>query len=107
MATAWTAALVCAVVHAAAAPTDRSKPLEPPKEAPPGASVPTSSVRAAAETAIVAAPVTKPGAKRGQGTSTLNGAGGRPSTNGPKIPEALRKQLEKQLESRIERDITQ
>ena len=68
----------------------------------------TSSVRAAAETAIVAAPVAKPGKKAASGTgaSGLNGPGGRPQ-NGPKIPEALRKQLEKQLESRIERDLTQ
>jgi tetratricopeptide (TPR) repeat protein len=97
---------VCAVVHAAAAPNDKSKPADPA----PGASVPaTSSVRAAAETAIVAKPVTKPGAKRAQGSgaSGLSGAGGRPSTNGPKLPDALRKQLEKQLEARIERDVTQ
>ncbi len=95
-------------MHAGAAPGDK-KPLEPAKDAPPGASAPTSSVRAAAETAIVAAPVVKPGAKRGQGAggSGLNGPGGRPSTNGPKIPDALRKQLEKQLEARVERDITQ
>ncbi|HSO33433.1 MAG TPA: tetratricopeptide repeat protein [Labilithrix sp.] len=106
---AWTAALACAVGSAGAAPGDRGKPVEPPKEAAPGASVPTSSVRAAAETAIVASPTAKPGAKRssGSGASGLNGPGGRPSTNGPKIPEALRKQLEKQLESRIERDVTQ
>ncbi len=66
-------------------------------------------MRAAAETAIVANPVSKPGAKRttGSGTPGLSGPGGRPATNGPKIPEALRKQLEKQLESRIERDLTQ
>ena len=66
-------------------------------------------MRAAAETAIVANPVSKLGTKRttGSGASGLSGPGGRPATNGPKIPEALRKQLEKQLESRIERDLTQ
>ncbi len=109
---AWTAALACAVASAGAAPNERNKPPAPaPAPAPaPGAGVPaTSSVRAAAETAIVANPVAKPGTKRasGSGASGLNGPGGRPTTSGPKIPEALRKQLEKQLESRIERDITQ
>ena len=106
---AWTAALVCAVASAGAAPNERNKSAPAPAPAP-GAGVPAaSSVRAAAETAIVANPVSKPGTKRttGSGTSGLSGPGGRPATNGPKIPEALRKQLEKQLESRIERDLTQ
>ena len=111
MASAWTAALVCAVVSASAAPGDKSRPVAPSPEAPPGASAPaTSGVRAAAETAIVAKAVVKPGAaKRAQGSggAGLSGPGGRPSTNGPKIPDALRKQLEKQLEARIERDVTQ
>ena len=44
---------------------------------------------------------------QGSGSGTLNGPGGRPTTNGPKLPDALRKQLEKQLEARIERDVTQ
>ena len=110
---AWTTALACAVASAGAAPNERNKPAPAPAPAPPpapGAGVPAaSSVRAAAETAIVANPVSKPGTKRttGSGTSGLSGPGGRPATNGPKIPEALRKQLEKQLESRIERDLTQ
>jgi TolA-binding protein len=89
-----------------AAPNDKSKPADPA----PGASAPsTSSVRAAAETAIVAKPSVKPGAKQrgGSGASGLNGPGGRPTTNGPKLPDALRKQLETQLEARIERDVTQ
>ena len=106
---AWTTALACAVASAGAAPNERNKPAPAPAPAP-GAGVPAaSSVRAAAETAIVANPVSKPGTKRttGSGTSGLSGPGGRPATNGPKIPEALRKQLEKQLESRIERDLTQ
>jgi cellulose synthase operon protein C len=109
---AWAAALACSVVQlsavttARAAPNDKSKPLDTT----PGATAPaTSSVRAAAETTIVAKPSTKPGAKgaAGAGASGLSGAGGRPATKGPKIPEELRKQLEKQLEARIDRDITQ
>lgn len=96
-----------ATAPASAAPGDKGKPIDTA----PGASAPTAStVRAAAETTIVAKPSAKPGAaKRGQGSgaSGLNGPGGRPATNGPKIPEALRKQLEKQLEARIERDVVQ
>lgn len=96
--------------HAHAAPNDKSKPIDTSPTAP-GANVPaTSSVRAAAETAIVAKPTAKPGAAKraqGSGSSTLNGAGGRPASKGPPIPEALRKQLEKQLEARIERDVSQ
>lgn len=99
-------------MHAHAAPSDKSKPATDPAalNTTPTTSTPaTSTVRAAAETAIVAKPTVKPGAKRAQasGASSLNGPGGRPSVNGPKIPDALRKQLEKQLEARIERDVTQ
>ena len=106
---------MCAVLRAEAAPNDKSKPGDPA----PGASAPATSdrdrdrdrVRAAAETAIVAKPVVKPGAakrsQQGSGASSLNGPGGRPAAGGTKIPEALRKQLEKQLEARVERDITQ
>ena len=102
----YVAALLCAAGLAHAAPSDKSKPADPA----PGASAPaTSSVRAAAETAIVAKPVVKPGKKGAQGTSsgTLAGPGGRPAANGTKLPDALRKQLEKQLEARIDRDVTQ
>lgn len=109
---AGVAALSCAALttHVHAAPNDKGKPIDTSPTAP-GANVPaTSSVRAAAETAIIAKPTAKPGAAKraqGSGSSTLNGAGGRPAAKGPPISEALRKQLEKQLEARIERDIGQ
>jgi TolA-binding protein len=115
LASAWAAALACAVVHAHAAPNDRSKPAADPSvlNTTP-VSTPTTSgsdrVRAASETAIVAKPTAKPGAKRtqgGPGSPALTGPGGRPAVNGPKLPDALRKQLEKQLEARIDRDVTQ
>ncbi|MDB4998561.1 MAG: domain protein putative component of TonB system, partial [Myxococcaceae bacterium] len=101
--------------HAHAAPGDKSKPVDSGVlNTTPGSSLPTGGsdrVRAAAETAIVAKPTVKPGAKRGQGAgaSGLSGPGGRPAVNAsrPKIPDALRKQLEKQLEARVERDVTQ
>ena len=98
------------VAHAA--PGDKGKPVEAGTlSTAPGASAPsTSTVRAAAETAIVAKPVVKPGASKraqGSGASGLSGPGGRPAAGGTKIPEALRKQLEKQLEARIDRDVSQ
>jgi len=87
---------------------DKGKPATDPAPAPspPPAN---ATVRAAAEKTIEAKPAQKPGAaKRGQaaGASSLSGPGGRPAT-GPKIPDALRAQLEKQLEARIDRDIAQ
>ena len=113
LASAWAAALTCAIVHAHAAPNDRSKPAADPSvlNTTPASTPSTSAVRAASETAIVAKPTTKPGAKHGAGagagSSGATGPGSRPGINGPKIPEALRKQLEKQLEARIDRDVTQ
>ncbi len=107
--------LACTLSAAIAEGAPSSKPPPAPSsggaiDTSPGSNVPsTSSVRAAAEKTIDAKPAAKPGAaKRGQGAgaSSLNGAGGRPQ-NGPKIPDALRRQLEKQLEARIERDVTQ
>ena len=67
------------------------------------------SVRAAAEKTIEAGPSSKrvPGgakAQAGGGASSLKG--GRP-LNGPKIPDALRAQLQKQLDARIDRDVAQ
>ncbi len=68
-----------------------------------------AGVKAAAEKTIEAKPSAKPGAqKRAEksGASGLAGPGGRP-TMGPKIPDALRAQLQKQLEARVERDLSQ
>lgn len=96
-----------AAARADAAP-DKSKPQPVAPEPAPGASAPTTStVKAAAERSIDVKPSEKPGSKK----KAESGAGstskvGRP-VNGPKIPEALRKQLEKQLEARIERDVAQ
>ncbi len=86
---------------ALAAP-DKGKPLDTSPS--PG----TGAVRAAAEKTIDAprSGLGKPGAaKRGQASSGGKGAG-RP-VNGPKIPDALRAQLQKQLEARIDRDVAQ
>lgn len=101
------AAITSAAVHADAAPSHKGKP---PASAPAASAPATSTVRAAAETSIVAAPSAKPGSgKRAQGTgsSGLSGPGGRPQGKGPKIPDALRKQLQKQLDARVDRDVAQ
>lgn len=89
---------------ALAAPTTTTTP-------PSGAQTSGTTVKAAAERTIDAKPSAKPGKRgastaQGGGASGLKGAGGRP-TFGPKIPDALKKQLEKQLEARIDRDLAQ
>jgi len=93
-------ALALAPTLAAAAP-DKSKP---PAEAPP-ASPPPSTVRAAAEKTIEVKRPPKPGQRTQQNASSLER--GRPAVVGPKIPDALRAQLQKQLEARIDRGVAQ
>ena len=98
------------IASAADAAPGRPAPTAPPlaPDPAPGASVPaTSSVKAAAETSIVAAPVQKPGVKRGTTGTGASSLSTRPSVVGQKIPDALKKQLEKQLEARIDRDVAQ
>jgi TolA-binding protein len=105
--------IACAVAPAlaGAAPSQKKPaPAAPAGDAAPGSSVPSGpSGRAAAGKTIDAKPAQKPGAQRppDKGSSTLTGAGGRPAINGPKIPEALRAQLQKQLDARIDRDLVQ
>jgi tetratricopeptide (TPR) repeat protein len=82
-----------------------------PTSAPANATGPTGTVKAAAEKTIDAKPLPKPGAaKRASGASSgasgLAGPGGRP-TVGPRIPDALRAQLQQQLEGRVSRDLAQ
>ncbi len=88
---------------------DKGKPVPAVETAP--AQPAGGTVRAAAEKTIDAKPAQKPGsakrAQQGAGASSLTGPGGRPAVNGPKIPDALRAQLQKQLEARIDRDVAQ
>jgi tetratricopeptide (TPR) repeat protein len=94
---------VAVLPTSAAAAPDKGKPPVAEPAPPPG-----GSVRAAAEKTIEAKPVQKPGAtKGGAGSSSLKGAGGRPIVNGPKLPDALRAQLQKQLDARVDRDLAQ
>jgi tetratricopeptide (TPR) repeat protein len=89
----------------------RSRKGKPASDPTPASAPGGTSVRAAAEKTIEAKPAQKPGAakraQQGAGASSLKGAGGRPAINGPKLPDALRAQLQKQLESRIDRDVAQ
>ncbi|HEY8076290.1 MAG TPA: tetratricopeptide repeat protein [Labilithrix sp.] len=85
-------ALVASASSADAAP-DKSAP------APSG---PTT--RPAAERTIDVAPAQKPGARRK--AAAQESVVGKPA-HGQKIPESMRKQLEKQLEARVDRDVTQ
>lgn len=66
-------------------------------------------MKASAEKTLDVKAPPKPGKRAGTsggGASSLEGPGGRPRF-GPKIPDALKKQLEKQLEARIDRDVAQ
>lgn len=85
----------------AAAPGDKRPPPPPPPSA--STSVGPTNVQAAAEKTIEAKPIQKPGAKSARSSARV----ATPASRGPKIPEALRKQIEKQLEARIDRDVKQ
>ena len=69
-----------------------------------------ATVKPSAEKTLDVKAAPKPGRRgagaQGGGASSLEGPGGRPRF-GPKIPDALKKQLEKQLEARIDRDVAQ
>lgn len=94
-------ALAFAPALAVAAP-DKGKP---PAEAPPPASPPPSTVRAAAEKTIEAKRPQKPGPRAQR--NSRSSERGRPAVVGPKLPDALRAQLQKQLEARIDRNVSQ
>lgn len=95
-------ALAFAPALAVAAP-DKGKP---PAEAPPPPASPLpSTVRAAAEKTIETKRPQKPGQRTQQGSQSSER--GRPAVVGPKLPDALRAQLEKQLEARIDRNVAQ
>jgi tetratricopeptide (TPR) repeat protein len=62
------------------------------------------AIRPAAERAIVAEPGKKPGGL-GRGVVQQGGSSGQPAIRGPKIPEALRHQLQQRLDARVEADL--
>lgn len=92
-------AVVLALGRADAAP-DKGRPAPEP---------PGASVKATAERSIDVKPAQRPAARRAPGapSSPLSGPGGRPAVSGPRLPDALRAQLQKQLEARIDRDVGQ
>jgi TolA-binding protein len=81
--------------------------------APAGAVTPPSSssassaagdIRPAAERSVTAGPAQRP---VGRGVVSEGGSSGQPAIRGPKIPEALRKQLQARLDARVAADIAQ
>jgi TolA-binding protein len=63
-------------------------------------------IKPAAERSINAGPVGKP-VGTGRGVVSNGGSSGEPAIRGPKIPEALRKQLQARLDARITADLQQ
>jgi tetratricopeptide (TPR) repeat protein len=63
-------------------------------------------IKPAAERSINAGPVAKPGSG-GRGAVSEAGSSGQPAIRGPKIPEALRKQIQAKLDARVAADLVQ
>ena len=93
---AGVAALVAAIPVAWAAP--QAAPSADAK-APQG-----DAIRPAAERAIIAEPGKKPAAL-GRGAVREGGSSGQPAIMGPKIPEALRHQLQQKLDAQQKEDL--
>jgi tetratricopeptide (TPR) repeat protein len=62
-------------------------------------------IKPASERSVSAAPAARPGGTRG--VVSEGGSNGQPAIRGPKIPEALRKQLQSRLDARVASDIAQ
>jgi len=93
----WVAASLGALTSAPA------HAVTPPPSAP-SAGV-AGDIKPAAERSINAGPVTKPGS--GRIVVSEGGSSGQPGIRGPKIPEALRKQLRAKLDARVAADLVQ
>ncbi len=76
----------------------------PPPSAPAGGV--SGDIKPAAERSISAGPVAKPGGG-GRGVVADGGKSGQPAIRGPKIPEALRKQIQAKLDARVAADVVQ
>jgi len=63
-------------------------------------------IKPAAERSVSAGPVQRP-TGTGRGVVSEGGSSGQPAIRGPKIPEALRKQLQSRLDARIANDLVQ
>ena len=102
---AFAAFAAASATRAEAAP-DKNKPADA-SPAPPSAASAGPTTRPAAERTIDVAPAAKPGAKKKPAGGAASSSVGRSAVAGQKIPDTLRKQLEKQLEARVERDVSQ
>jgi tetratricopeptide (TPR) repeat protein len=66
----------------------------------------TEAIKPAAERSISAAPAPRPSGS-GRGVVREGGSSGQPAILGPKIPEALRRQLQSRLDARADADLAQ
>jgi tetratricopeptide (TPR) repeat protein len=92
------------VASLAALTASPARGANPPATAAPAGGV-AGDIKPAAERSITAGPVAKPvggGAVVAQG-----GSSGQPAIRGPKVPEALRKQIQAKLDARVTADIAQ
>jgi len=93
----WVAASVAALTSAPA------RAVTPPSSTSTGGVA--GDIKPAAERSISAGPVTKPGG--GRVVVSEGGSSGQPGIRGPKIPEALRKQIQAKLDARVSADLVQ
>ncbi len=86
-----------------------SQPGYPAPKAPasPVASAPPEAIRPAAERSVAAQAPAGPASHGGARPGGPGGQPGAPAIRGPKIPEALRKQLEARLDARVDADVAQ
>jgi len=92
------APLAASIVALAAAPARAGAPSATSASASPAA-----DIKPAAERTLSAGPVQRPG----RGVVREGGSSGQPAIHGPKIPEALRKQLQAKLETRVMSDLAE
>ena len=99
---ARTATTVACAVFLAATPATPAFAVTPPPST--ASSVAGDIIKPAAERTIDAGPKARPvGTPRGNVTE--GGSSGQPAIRGPKIPEALRKQLQARLDARVSADL--
>src|SRR5581483_11681748 len=91
----------CIAALAAGLATAPAAAVTPPSSSAGGAA---GDIKPAAERSITAGPAQRP---IGRGVVSEGGSSGQPAIRGPKIPEALRKQLQARLDARIAADIVQ
>jgi cellulose synthase operon protein C len=94
--------VVASLVGLTTAPAEGANP---PATAAPAGGVAGGDIKPAVERTINAGPVAKPGG--GGAVVSQGGSSGQPAIRGPKVPEALRKQIQAKLDARVTADIAQ